>query len=421
MYDVRCPEVLVHARVQEVPLAAARRDRLLAAIQPERVVEVDDDALAAVVRERGWDRLARTGQYDVPDGPTLILNTFRWASEEEWAELAARYPVLRRGMLLGRGPWTFRDHGEIRRSYDSVCQSAWEIHCAFGCLHTCEYCHVPPFFNIMLDLEELAARVRAFAETVPDQQLYKFDNHTDTLTLEPEYGASDIMVRTFGGMPERFLLLYTKSDNVDHLLELDHNGHTLVSWSLNSRTVANHIEKGTPTPERRIRAMARCRQAGYPVRVRISPICPVQGWRDEYAEVVSYLLDRVDPEIISVDVVGWMHPEQMMEALDLSLFDDAYAEVVRRLAREGARTNGKHLFPHEKRAELLRFVVERIRDADPNQPVSLCNETPEMWGELSDILDMTPSRYACCCGPDSVPGHPLLRPARRLPGPGVRC
>ena len=387
----------------------ARRDRMLAAMKGARVVEVDDRALAEVVRERGWDRPARTGQYRTTGAPTLVFNTFRWASEEEMGELAAQYPPLCRAMLLGRAPWTFRDHGEIRRSYDSVCQSAWEIHCAYGCLHACDYCHVPPFFTIMLDIEELAARVRAFAETIPDQQLFKFDNQTDTLTLEPEYGASEIMVRTFAELPERYLMLYTKSDNVDHLLELDHRGHTLISWSMNPQTVAEHIEKNAPSTGRRIRAIERCQRAGYRVRVRVSPMCPVKNWRHEYAAMIDELLARTTPDVISVDVIGWMHPEQMMDALDLSLFDDAYADTVRRLAREGFRTTGKHLFPHDMRAEVLRFVIERIREADPNQPVSLCNETPDMWGELADVLDMTPDRYACCCGPDSVPGHPLLR------------
>ena len=164
----------------------ARLERMLAAMKAARVVEVDDAALAGVVRERGWDRPARTGQYRMTGAPTLVFNRFRWASEEEMGEFGAQYPGLCRAMLLGRAPWTFRDHGEIRRSYDSVCQSAWEIHCAFGCLHACDYCHVPPFFTIMLDLEQLAARVRAFAETIPDQKLFKFDKQTDTLTLEPE-------------------------------------------------------------------------------------------------------------------------------------------------------------------------------------------------------------------------------------------
>ena len=114
MYDVRCPEVLVHTRIREDPRAVARLERMLAAMKAARVVEVDDAALAGMVRERGWDRPARTGQYRMTGTPTLVFSTFRWASEEEMGELAGQYPALRRAMLLGRAPWTFRDHDEIR-------------------------------------------------------------------------------------------------------------------------------------------------------------------------------------------------------------------------------------------------------------------------------------------------------------------
>ena len=31
--------------------------------------------------------------------------------------------------------------------------------------------------------------------------------------------------------------------------------------------------------------------------------------------------------------------------------------------------------------------------------------------ELGPFMGMTPEDYACCCGPTSVPGHPMLRSA----------
>ena len=409
MYEVSTPEVIILKHVREDPLAAARLERMLEAIRADRIVEVDEDGLVARIQAHGWDRLrGRTGQHRMTRQPVFIFGAFRWVDASEEEELTTRYPLLAHHLLLGLGAWRRRDHQRQRITHRCVCQSAWDIHCAYGCLHACDYCHVAPYFNIMLNLEELAARVREFGETIPEQNLYKFDNYTDTITLEPEYGASETMVRAFADWPGRYLMLYTKSDNVGHLLHLEHNGHTLVSWSLNCDRAVEGIERSTPSLERRLNAMAQCENAGYRVRARLSPMCPVKEWRGQYRDLVERLLARVTPEVISVDVVGWMSPAQMQDALDLSLFDPAYADVVRRGAREGVPQRGKHLFPHDMRADILRFVIQEIKRLRPEQPVSLCMETTDMWDELGPLTGMTPDHYACCCGPTSVPGHPLF-------------
>ena len=411
MYSVHTPEVIILKRAKKDARSAARLERMMGAISAERVTEVDDAGLAEIVVRRGWDRPGlRTGEFLGADAPALIFSTFRWLSDDEFEALAAKFPALNSHLLLGQGAWSYRDAAKYRRRMNCVCQPAYEIHCAYGCLHACDYCHVPPYLNIMLNLEQLGRKVKAFGETIPEQKLYKFDNGTDTICLEPEYGASEVMVRVFADWPGRYLLLYTKSDNVDHLLKLAHKGRTLISWSLSCDTVASRIEKRTPSLDARLRAMARCQEAGYRVRARLSPICPVRGWREEMADMIARLLTRTRPEVISIDVVGWMGPGQTKRAMDVSLFDPAYAAALDWLEAEGFEPKGKHVFPHEMRAEILRSVLEEIKRLRPEQAVSLCMETTDMWRELGALTGMTPDQYACCCGPTCVPGHPLLTP-----------
>lgn len=415
MYSISTPEVIIMRRVYENPAATRRMERMMRSISADRVIEADDAGLSEIIAERRWrEGPWRTGQFRMTRQPTIIFGTFRWLERDEFRRLEEAHPLLRGNLFLGAGSWGFRDSARFRREQSCVCQSAWEFHCALGCLHACDYCHIQRHFTIMLNLEDLAAHMRSFGDTIPDQNLYKFDNGTDTITLEPEYGASEIMVRMFADWPGRYLLLYTKSDNVDHLLKLEHKGHTLVSWSLNGETATRKVEKNTPSLDERIRAMVKCQKAGYPVRARISPMIPVKGWREEYSDLAERLLSRVRPEVLSVDVVGWMQPDEMLDALDTSLFAEPYAAEAARLARDRVRTNGKHLFPHELRADMLRHVITEIKRIRPEQPVSLCMETTAMWQELGPLTGMTPEDYVCCCGPTSVPGHPMLALAYRM-------
>ncbi|NLC56321.1 MAG: hypothetical protein GX774_05745 [Armatimonadetes bacterium] len=412
MYACHPEKVYLTEWTLEDPRAAERARRLAAAMghpQPEVVTAAE---LAAAMHERGWRDLEgrRTGAVRRPGAPDVILNAFLW-DKERVAAITRAHPELLAYLLCGHGAWSLRDGPAFRREQGCVCQRAWEIHSAFGCLHACDYCHVGSFLNIMTNLEALVERLEPLIAANPWLRLYKYDNLTDTICLEPEYGASRVMVEFFARQPDRYLMLYTKSDNVDHLLGLDHRGHTIVNWSLSGPTSARLIEKGTPSMEARIAAMRKCQEAGYTVRARISPICPVADWRTEATTLVETLFAAARPDLITIDVLGWMNARQMLEAMDTSLFEPRFRAYLEELAPQPPPPHRKHLFSHAWRVEILRHYLAEIRRVSPRTPVSICMETTEMWAELGPELGMEPEQYACCCGPSSVPGHPLLSAA----------
>ncbi len=415
MYSIRPPAVYIHESVLAKPECVARMERMLSAIEGPDPVTVDDAQLNELSAAGEWDVPRRLGELHRTGDPTIIFNTFRWWTPEQEAEVKRRYPHLAGRYLIGNNPWTYRDGRATLKTHYGVCQNAYELHSAWGCLHRCDYCDIGTFFNIMLNLEELVERVDALVQANPWLQLYKYDNHTDTITLEPEYGASELMVGYFARQPDRYLMLYTKSANVDHLLELDHRGHTIICWSQSCETTSRLIEKGAATCSERIAAAEACQRAGYIVRGRFSPIVPVKNWREENAAMIEEYLTRVRPDVITMDTFKWLAPEKVGEILDLSLWDDEYQGYVEKFAAmdptERPRPiipQGKQLFPDEARAAIYRFFLQEIRKFAPEVPVSLCGETPDMWQELAAELHMSPDRYVCSCGPTSVPGNPLL-------------
>ncbi len=390
----------------------------MACIHPdERPITVDDAALNEISRQKRWDRVKtwRTGQYKRQRDPDIIFNAYRWAEPEEMAEIKERYPYLAFARLNGDGMVGYRDGRSLLEKRHGVCQNAYDLHSAWGCLHACDYCNIGEFLNIHLNLEEIVERLDPLLDANPWLQLYKYDNQTDTITFEPEYGASRLMVGYFAGREREYLMLYTKSDNVDHLLDLDHRGHTIISWTISCETVAREIEKNTPTTSARIEAARKCQQAGYHVRVRFSPIVPIKAWREENAAMIEQLLPQVKPDVITMDTLGLLGYDRLVECFDLSLLDEGYVEMARELYSGPPPGKpfwpaGKQMFPHEARADIYRFVIERIRERDAQVPISFCDETPEMWEEFGDQLRSgTPAEYVCTCGPTSVPGNPLLR------------
>jgi spore photoproduct lyase len=380
--------------------AAARARRLMAAWGVVNPVVISKSAAQDLAAKRPTAAPApyprRTGSFDYSRGWTVLLDTYADGDQ----------------MGAGISRTTYRDASKTFPGA-GVCQSALELHAAFGCYHRCAYCFCDPFFHIACDLESLADSVPAYLSQHPGQQLFKFDNFTDTIVLEPEYGASELLVPLFAKTPDRFLLLYTKSDNVDHLLSLPHGGHTIVNWSLSPPTQSRTVELNTPDTFARIAAMRKCQEAGYTVRVRISPLVPLEGWRADFEQMADALFAAVRPDVVTVDILGWCLPEALADAMDVSRLEEPWRLELEAMMGKGNRSAGKYLFSHGLRSSALRFAVEAIRRRSPETPVVICNETEEMWKALGDILWGRPGRYACCCGPTSVPGNPLMRQGKK--------
>jgi len=375
---------------------------MLEAIHGPQPCPVTDEELNQLVSDILARSHGRTGAVRNKEDPILILNAFSWEKEDALKEKLRRFPYLSDPMLLGQGAWGWRDASSCLTRWDGVCQSAYEIHSIYGCLHACQYCHVGTILNVMLNLEEWSDRLRQQFQRW-DQRLYKYDNQSDTLLFEPEYGASRLLVPLFAETKNRYLLLYTKSDNVEHLLELEPKGHTLINWSLSSDKVSRTIEIGAPILERRIQAARRCQEASYRVRFRISPLVPIRGWKEDYGNMLDLLFRTLRPDLITMDVLGWMTADSLKDCMDRDCLDEgALAALCTNPQGPPFSPHGKQLFHHGFREEAYRFLLKEIRGHDAQVPVSLCMETPDMWKALGPSLGMSPSNYVCCCGPHSV-------------------
>ncbi|MGB9596429.1 MAG: spore photoproduct lyase family protein, partial [Candidatus Poribacteria bacterium] len=290
--------------------------------------------------------------------PFIVFNTFRFASANEFRELARKYPSLAGYNFLGDGHWTFRNKANYP---DHICKSAYEIHSAWGCYHACDYCHVKDFINIMINLEEFVQHLDELVKREKWQKLYKYDNQTDTICFEPEYGASELLVNYFAKQDDKYLMLYTKSDNVDHLLDLKHNGHTIINWTLSCDTVSKLIEKKAPTMDERIESALKCQEAGYTVRLRFSPIIPIKNWQAENTEMMEKLFAKVKPDLITMDVLGWMTARQIIDSIDIKLFDDEYKAIIEELAEKGAVNYVKQIIPHKARLKIYRYFIDELK------------------------------------------------------------
>jgi hypothetical protein len=397
MDAVRAGRVYIAERVLEDPLAGPRAQRLAAAIDAPHREVVDDARIRELQRALPWNQLPRRGADAAGFTDRVVfLDRMHWDRQDEVFP-GYRFAEVRNG----RKEWT---------TSGVVCHSAVEIQSILGCGFDCAYCPYTTSLTITCDLERFADEVERLFEERPTQTLYKLNNRSDTLCFEPEYGLAPLLVDRFARTDDRVLMLYAKSANVAHLLDLDHRGHTVACFTLTAPSTARLLEPTAPTFEARLDAAAACANAGYPTRFRFSPLVPLRGWRDELSTSVEKMAARVRPELITLWTLSMIDVDELGRIVPLDALDPAVLEASR--AAKG-RVNGTKgaPFPPELRAEIYEVVASAVAEHSPSTRLALCLEAPEVLGRLAPYLAVHAGRQVCNCGPDCTPAAVAAAPA----------
>lgn len=298
-----------------------------------------------------------------------------------------------------------------------LCQTAIEIQSVVGCPFDCAYCPYTSFVCVRLDVETFVDRVEALVRARPGQTLWKLNNRSDTLALEPEYGLSAALVERFSRLGGPTLMLYSKGDAVAHLAGLEHGGRTVASFTITPDRIAALVERGAPSPEARIQALGLLGRAGYPTRVRLSPIVPLAGWRDDYDALFARIARVGTPELLTLWTLSMIQLSELPRIVALSALDPALL-LQAELAEPSLRGDKGAPFPEAARAAIYRELIEIARARLPETRVSLCLESPGVWNELGEALPpRSRGGFVCNCGPRSTPDAVrLLELGRRLAG-----
>lgn len=364
------PEVYAHAKCRE------RLDRVLPNIVCEDIREYD-----AAARKNEFQRApGRHGERGAADAPPVLFTTFD-ADRRAWY-------------------YHWRDEAE---EMGGACQTALELNVVDGCVFRCVYCGWGNLLTFYLDIERFLEGVEGIFERYPRQRLYKYSNTTDLPVFEPELHAVAPLVNRFARERDRYLMLFTKSDNVAFLEDLDHRGHTIVSWSLTSDTTSRTLDRLTPPMDARIAAMARIQQAGYRVRTRFSPIVPIVNWQEEYTELIERLFRAVHPDVITLELLAWMDFDELLRNLDPDVLDPVALQEAGQ-SRDELRGVKWGPFPQTTHERIYQFCIDTIRRISPGTPISFCHGTPATWNALGGGVNMTGTRFICNCGPQSAPG-----------------
>jgi len=300
------------------------------------------------------------------------------------------------------------------------CPHFWKLRLASnGCPFACRWCYLRltyrdrcPYMAVRVKYEEIEKEILRHVNKSSAILMFNIGELQDGLALEHLIGATRSLIPFFAQLRNAYLFILTKSDNVDPILGLRHNGHTILAWSLNAAEISCEFEVGAPSFERRLCAAKRAQEAGYPIRFRLDPILPLPGWKEAYGSAIYRIFEEVAPERVTLGTLRF--EEAFMKNRNAILGTrDADARLLAEMERMvpmlpparvptrkpdkdgGAKTKesvGKYSYPEDVRVELFRFAIGEIRRYSDG-PVALCKEVERVWRAVG----LDPAHCKCVC------------------------
>lgn len=267
------------------------------------------------------------------------------------------------------------------------CPNFWHFSPYGFCPYGCSYCYLAgtqgvrfsPSIKVYVNLDEILGEIDRVARRLGHEEAFYLGKLQDGMALDPLTGYSRIMIPFFAQHPSARLRILSKCADFDNVLDLDHRGHTALCWSLNPPQVRKEFEVITPPIEDRIAAMAKCAEAGYPIRVMLMPIIPIPDWQRHYDELLEVLLTQIKVERLTLGGVCSYGPA--LRIMEAKLGKDNL--ISRSLTVLGnAPDDGRTRYAREERATIYGYLLRTIRTLRPEQRCALCMEDPTLAREL---------------------------------------
>ncbi|MBN2562800.1 MAG: hypothetical protein JXQ75_17895 [Phycisphaerae bacterium] len=262
------------------------------------------------------------------------------------------------------------------------CAKFYKLTAYNNCNYWCEYCYLyltfrnSPVSTHFVNYGKMFGDIEKFDRSnIPAPlRVLNLGELGDPLAVDEITGFAEQVVPFMPAhAPRTKLLFLTKSDSVGALLDLDHGGQTIVSFSVNTDKVWSYLEHRTPSPTARLKAARKVQDMGYEVRLRIDPVIRYSTWKTDYETLVDKIFSLVQPSRITL---GEYRPaEGLSNHIRARFPESSLIKVNGSLVAEA----GKLRYPRESRLEMFAAIVKAIRRCDPGIPIALCKESAEVW------------------------------------------
>ena len=276
---------------------------------------------------------------------------------------------------------------------DAICPHFLELKWAYGCPYNCAWCYLQGTLRflpaktrpVVKDYHKIKRHLESFFNDTSNNkyppEILNSGELADSLMWENNEDPFSVFITSlFEDQSRHKVLFLTKSTNIDNLLKIG-SDNIIPSFTINACSVAKRWEKGAPDIRERIEAAKMLSDSGYPVRIRIDPVVPIEGWDHEYMELVDDLFSHFTPERITLGSL------RGLQSTINNSKDKSWVEYLSQASNWGKRID------FDTSYSMYSTIIYYLKEKYDYNHVALCKETKGMW----EMLGMDYRKIRCNC------------------------
>lgn len=237
-----------------------------------------------------------------------------------------------------------------------------------GCSAMCLYCYLVCNYNkcsylrVYVNVEEIMDKLIKRSLKTEKECIFEIGSNSDLILENQVTGNLPKVIEEFGKKGRGSITFPTKFSMVDDLLDLKHNGKTIVRMSLNPQEIISKIEIGTSSLKKRVESINKLCDHGYKVGILIAPVIFVDNWQQLYSDLLDELNKTLSNKVkkeMFIEVI-FMTYSYVHKAINEQAFPNSVSLYNSELM--SVRGRGKYHYKQEYRVQAEKFLREQINN-----------------------------------------------------------
>ena len=244
-----------------------------------------------------------------------------------------------------------------------------------GCTAMCMYCYLVCNYNkcaylrLFVNREEMLDKLIKTANKSEKELTFEIGSNSDLVLEKTITHNLEWTIEKFGQNNRGYITFPTKFAYVDPLLNLKHNGRTIIRMSVNPEEIIQKVEFGTSRLKDRIEAINKLKSAGYKIGILVAPVILVANWKELYKGLIERLKRELSEEVkkdVFFEVIfmtySYVHTKINAEAFPnaINLYDREHMT---------GRGKGKYMYKQEIRTDGEKYLRELLNKNFPNNEI----------------------------------------------------